>query len=61
MKYLVEMSLWNRWIIVHPQDRHLAWSGSCWVPHVRGVGTLAQISNYETRDAAHAAARQQIA
>ena len=60
MKYVLERNLWQRWIIVHPEKRHLAWSGSAWVPHTRGVGTIAQVSNFETREAADAAARQQV-
>lgn len=59
MTYRLE--LFGRWIIVHPEHDHLAWSGSRWMPHDRGVGTIAQISNFATRQAAEATARQQIA
>ena len=60
VKYVLDRNVWNRWIIVHPEHRHLAWSGSQWVPHVRGVGTIAQISNFDTRDEADDAARRQV-
>ncbi len=61
MKYRLARDVWGRWIIVHPEHAHLAWSGSCWVPHYRGIGKIAQISNFDSQKAADATARQQIA
>lgn len=59
-RYRLEQGLLGRWIIVHPVDDHLAWSGSRWMPHCGGVGTVAQISNFATRKAADEAAREQV-
>jgi len=28
----VRQNVFDRWIIDHPRDSRLAWSGSCWVP-----------------------------
>ena len=59
--YRLQQGLFGRWIIVHPEHDHLAWSGSMWVPHRGGVGTVAQISNFATRQSADDTARQQVA
>jgi hypothetical protein len=61
VKYRVERDVFGRWIIIHPEHFHLAWSGSRWVPHYRGIGKIAQISNFDTQQAADDTARQQIA
>ena len=58
--FRLEQDVFTRWIIVHPEHDGLAWSGSCWVPHHKGVGTVAQISNFVTREAADSTARAQI-
>lgn len=56
-RYRLETGLLGRWIIVHPVHDQLAWSGSCWVPHEGGLGTIAQVSNFDTREGAEVAAR----
>ena len=60
MKYRVARDVFGHWIILHPDHDHLAWSGSCWVPHYKGVGRTVQISNFPTREAADATAREQV-
>ncbi len=59
-KYRLAHNVFGSWIIVHPEHAYLAWSGSCWVAHQRGVGAVAQVSNFNTQEAADSAARQQI-
>lgn len=46
-------SIMGRWIIVHGQNPDLAWSGSRWVPHTRGLPINIQVCNFETRQQAH--------
>ena len=58
--FRLEQDVFNRWIIVHPERDDLAWSGSCWVPHHKGVGTVAQISNFSSREDADTTAHLQI-
>jgi hypothetical protein len=45
----IEQGVFGRWIIVHPDDDNLAWSGSRWVPHSAGlpIGNV-QVSNFST-------------
>jgi hypothetical protein len=51
--------LLGRWIIVHGHYEDLAWSGSRWVPHRKGVPTGGvQISNFATREEAKAYAEK---
>ncbi len=59
--YRLEQDAFGRWIIVHPDHDHLAWSGSRWMPHYRGIGKIAQISNFDSREAADTIASAQIA
>jgi hypothetical protein len=59
--YRLEQDVFGRWIIVHPEHFNLAWSGSRWMPHFRGIGSIAQISNFGSREAADATAIAQIA
>jgi hypothetical protein len=60
MKYRIRMGLLNWWFIVHPTRDDLAWSGSQWVEHQRGVGLYVQVSNFSSREAADATAQEQI-
>jgi hypothetical protein len=43
----------GRWILLHPDNLDLAWTGSRWAPHVDGIGTETQISNFETCEEAN--------
>jgi hypothetical protein len=36
----------GRWIIVNAKNPSLAWSGSNWVAHERGVGVRVQVANF---------------
>lgn len=55
----IEQNLFGGWIVAHPTERHLAWSGSRWVPHEHGIPTGGvQVSSYETREAAERAAKE---
>ena len=39
-----------RWILPHPDDPGMAWSGSRWVPIDRhGFGVAIQVCNFDTR------------
>ena len=58
--YRLEQDVFGRWIIVHPEHTNLAWSGSRWMPHYRGIGSAAQISNFTSREAADEIAIAQI-
>jgi hypothetical protein len=51
MRCCIKKDLFNRWLVVHPDDE-LAWSGSLWVRHVQGLPAgLVQVSNFDTADA----------
>ena len=58
--YRLEQDVFGRWIIVHPEHANLAWSGSRWMPHYRGIGSAARISNFTSREAADEIAIAQI-
>jgi hypothetical protein len=52
-KCYVAKGAFGRWVIVNVLDRRLAWSGSRWVPHDRGIPqTAVQVSNFESREEA---------
>ena len=56
---LLTDSIFERWIIVNADEQNLAWSGSRWVEHHRGLPAESiQISNFESVEEALAAARQ---
>jgi hypothetical protein len=49
----VAKGAFGRFVIVNALDRRLAWSGSRWVPHDRGIPqTAVQVSNFESREEA---------
>lgn len=60
MKARFARDVFGRWFIVSSSNVGMAWSGSHWVPHVRGIGLAVQISNFETIDEARQAAKEQI-
>ena len=40
--------VFGRWVLVHPDDEDLAWSGAQWVPHVNRLSaSLVQVCNFE--------------
>jgi hypothetical protein len=55
MKVLLRQDCFGRWIVIHPVNQDMAWSGSRWVEidEANGlpVGDV-QVSNCPTRDAA---------
>ena len=53
---LLTHSIFERWIIVNADEQNLAWSGSRWVEHHRGLPAESiQISNFESVEEALAA------
>lgn len=48
MKCKLVQCVFKRWLVVHPEDETLAWSGSRWVPIFGPV----QVSNFDTKSAA---------
>jgi hypothetical protein len=58
-RYVIQQSALGRWIIVHPEDDGLAWSGTRWVGHIDGVPNgEAQVCNFSTGADAWAYARE---
>jgi hypothetical protein len=51
--FAVAETAFGRWILLHPDNLDLAWTGSQWAPHVNGIGTEAQISNFESWEEAN--------
>lgn len=52
--YDIRKNLFGHWYIVHPTDEFLAWSGSRWVSHYKGVPTGdTQVSNFKTPSDLH--------
>jgi len=51
-------SIMGRWIVINGQSEDLAWSGSRWVPHRRGLPVDVQICNFATREEALAYAEE---
>lgn len=56
----VVKGLFDRWVLVNSEFPDiLAWSGSRWVPHDRGIPTgEAQVSNFATEELARTYATQ---
>jgi Fe-S-cluster containining protein len=48
MKINIELGALGRWILVRAEDRALAWSGSRWVVHLRGIPADVQVSNFSS-------------
>jgi hypothetical protein len=49
MRCYLRVSMFGRWILIHPDDSDLAWSGSTWVRHDCGIPVgRAQVCNFET-------------
>lgn len=54
MRCLLTTNAIGRWILVHPENQLLGWSGSRWVPmDERGLPIIVQVSNFDTEDAAY--------
>ena len=52
-------SVFERWIIANSMDESLAWGGSRWVRHMKGMpAEQAQISNFDTSQEAVEYAQQ---
>ena len=47
-KVVVVENIIGRWIIQLKDDSSLAWSGSRWAEHDKGVGFTTQIANFTT-------------
>lgn len=54
--YRITTGIMLRWIIQHPQDDHLAWSGMRWVP----MNGTVQICNFASEEDARQYAKEVI-
>jgi hypothetical protein len=61
MNYRIARGLFDRWVIYHPKNEELAWSGLKWVPAHYGVpsGDF-QICNFATREEAEEYAKERF-